>query len=26
VGTAKTRIFYGLKALRLEMEERGLLD
>jgi RNA polymerase sigma-70 factor, ECF subfamily len=26
VGTAKTRIFYGLKALRLEMEESGLLD
>jgi RNA polymerase sigma-70 factor, ECF subfamily len=26
VGTAKTRIFYGLKALRLELEERGLLD
>jgi RNA polymerase sigma-70 factor, ECF subfamily len=26
VGTVKTRIFYGLKALRLELEERGLVD
>ena len=26
LGTVKTRIFYGLKALRLELEERGLLD
>jgi RNA polymerase sigma-70 factor, ECF subfamily len=26
VGTVKTRIFYGLKALRLELEERGIVD
>ena len=26
VGTVKTRIFYGLRALRGELEERGLLD
>ena len=26
VGTVKTRIFYGLRALRAELEERGLLD
>jgi RNA polymerase sigma-70 factor (ECF subfamily) len=26
VGTVKTRIFYGLRALRLELEERGLVD
>jgi RNA polymerase sigma-70 factor (ECF subfamily) len=25
VGTVKTRIFYGLRALRVELEERGLL-
>jgi RNA polymerase sigma-70 factor, ECF subfamily len=26
VGTVKTRAFYGLRALRLELEERGILD
>jgi RNA polymerase sigma-70 factor, ECF subfamily len=26
LGTVKTRMFYGLKALRLELEERGVLD
>jgi RNA polymerase sigma-70 factor (ECF subfamily) len=26
VGTVKTRTFYGLRALRVELEERGLLD
>jgi RNA polymerase sigma-70 factor, ECF subfamily len=25
VGTVKTRVFYGLRALRLELEERGIL-
>ena len=25
VGTVKTRAFYGLRALRLELEERGLV-
>jgi RNA polymerase sigma-70 factor, ECF subfamily len=25
VGTVKTRAFYGLRALRLELEERGIL-
>ena len=26
VGTVKTRAFYGLRALRTELEERGILD
>jgi len=26
LGTVKTRAYYALKALRLELEERGLVD